>query len=341
VIIDLPHTITIPHRVCSREYKNANQSNRMYKIGNKGDFSMTRKNRIALVCALLFFCVLSVRFACSQQASQMLVTTDWLAAHMKDANLVILYIGNDRRAYYARHIPNAQFVALRDIARMNPGGWLELPPVNSLKTVLEQAGVGDHSRIVLYGDSKGMFAARAYFTLDFLGLGRRTALLDGGLEKWAAERQTLSTEVVASHPATLTVVPHPRVIADLSTVQKASSTRTVPIIDARAPTEFAGTKGGTGTGRTGHIPGAKDVFWGDNLAGASMPVLKPVAAIRARYVAAGLKPEGKEIVYCHGGMQASYDYFTLKLAGFHPVLYAGSFSEWTSAFGTQVEISEE
>jgi thiosulfate/3-mercaptopyruvate sulfurtransferase len=69
--------------------------------------------------------------------------------------------------------------------------------------------------------------------------------------------------------------------------------------------------------------------------------LKSVASIRARYLAAGLKPGAKVIVYCNGGIQASYDYFTLKLAGFHPVLYAGSFAEWDAAFGTRVETGSD
>jgi len=287
--------------------------------------------------AMLLSSILFGRFAVSQQSPQLLVSTDWLAAHGKDANLVVLCIGNDRRAYNAGHILGAQFVPLRDIARPNPGGWLELPPVSDLKTVLEQAGVGDRSRIVLYGDSKGLFAARAYFTLDYLGLGTRTALLDGGLEKWISERRAISSDAVLPHPAKLSVTPHPEVIIDLPNVRKAVATGTVPIIDARAPAEFAGSRRGMGSARTGHIPGAKDVFWADNLAGVEVPVLKPIAAIRSHYLAVGLKPGAKEIVYCHGGMQASYDYFTLRLAGFHPVLYGGSFAEWTSAFGMPIE----
>lgn len=269
----------------------------------------------------------------------MLVTTDWFTAHLKDANLVILDIGNDRRAYYAGHIPGARFLSLREIANTNPGGWLELPPVANLKASLKQAGIGDHSRIILYCDYKGMFAARAYFTIDDLGLGNRAAPLDGGLEKWNAEHRPLSSDVALSHSATLTVLPHPDVLADLSTVMHIVSNKSVPIVDARAPAEFAGAKGGVGASRTGHIPGAKNMFWVYNLAGTDIPTLKPSAAIRSCYIATGLKPGGKVIVYCHGGMQASYDYFTLKLAGFHPVLYSGSFAQWVATFGTPVETS--
>ncbi len=302
---------------------------------------MIHRNRILLVLLLVFAFTSSDRFALSQPTPPMLVTTDWLAAHLKDANVVVLDVSNDRRAYYSGHIPGAQFVPLHEIANMNAGGWLELPPTASLKTAFEEDGVGNRTRIILYGDYKDLFAARAYFTLDYLDLGNRTAILDGGIEKWEAEHHPLSSDVVISHPATLTVAPRPEVVADLPAVVRIVSNKTVPLIDARAPVEYAGANGGVGAARTGHIPGAKNVFWVENLAGTEIPVLKPVATIRDRYLAAGLKPGAKVIVYCHGGLQASFDYFTLKLAGFHPVLYAGSFAEWVAAFGTSVETADD
>lgn len=298
---------------------------------------MNRGNRIVSVFLLLLSSVLTSRIAFSQPSAQMLVTTDWLAAHLKDKNIVVLDIGKDRRAFYAGHIPSAEFLDLSKIADTNARGWLDLPSVSRLKTVLEQAGVGDRSRIILYGDNKGLFAARAYFTLDYLGLGNRTSILDGGLEKWNAEHRALSSDVAVPRISTLKVLPHPAVVTNLPTVAQIVSTRTVPLVDARAPADFAGVRGSVGTVRSGHIPGARDVFWADNLTGTDIPVLKPVASIRARYAAAGLKPGTKVIVYCHGGMQASYDYFTLKLAGFQPILYAGSFAEWGTTFGTPVE----
>ncbi len=139
---------------------------------------MTCRTRTSLVFLLFLIFMLDARLGLPQPASPMLVTTDWLAAHLGDASLVVLDIGGDSRSYYAGHIPGAEFLALRQIANLNPGGWLELPPVANLRTALEQAGVGNHSRIVLYGDYDGLFAARAYFTLDYLGLGNQTAILD-------------------------------------------------------------------------------------------------------------------------------------------------------------------
>lgn len=302
---------------------------------------MNRKPRVILTCLLLFVLALTGQSACAQSTPSMLVSTDWLAAHLKDANLVVLDIGNDRDAYLAGHIPGAQFLSLRQIVNMNAGGWMDLPPDSYLKSLFEQAGVGDHSRIVLYGDYKGMFAARAYFTLDWMGLGNRAALLDGGLEKWVAEHRPLGSDLAFPHPATLTVAPHPAVVTDLPAVMRVVASHSTPLIDARGPAEFAGAQGGFGAVRPGHIPGARNVFWVENLASTAIPVLKPIPSLRALYEAAGVKPGAKAIVYCHAGLQSSYDYFALRLAGFHPVLYAGSYSQWVSAPGTQVAAAGE
>jgi thiosulfate/3-mercaptopyruvate sulfurtransferase len=119
--------------------------------------------------------------------ADMLVQTSWLAAHLADKNLVILHVGTDRNSYDAAHIPGARFLALSEIAVSRNGIPNELPPVNDLKATFERLGVGDHSRVVLYGDMLGLFATRAYFTLDYLGHGSSAALLDGGLEKWSRE----------------------------------------------------------------------------------------------------------------------------------------------------------
>ncbi len=297
--------------------------------------------RSVLSCLLLFVLALGGRLGFAQSAPSMLVSTDWLAAHLKDANLVLLDIGNDRGAYLSGHIPGAQFLALRQIVNSNSGGWLELPPAAYLQSLFAQDGISNRSRIVLYGDFKGMFAARAYFTLDAIGLGGRTALLDGGLEKWSAEHRPRSSDETMPRAATLAVTPHPEVVTDLAAVLRVVASHSTPLIDARPPAEFVGAQGGYGAARSGHIPGARNVFWVENLADTAIPVFKPAAALRALYTAAGVPPGGKAIVYCHAGLQSSVDYFALKLAGFQPVLYAGSFSQWVSAPGAQVATAGE
>ena len=269
----------------------------------------------------------------------MLVQSNWLAQHLSDRNLVTLHVGAERASYSAGHIPGARFLALGEIAAPRNGIPNQLPPADSLKATFERLGVEDHARVVIYGDMLGLLAARAYFTLDYLGLGNNAALLDGGLDAWSKENATVKTLPAEPRPTVLTIHPHPELVIELATLREIVPTRSPLLIDARPPTDYAGMTRSDGIARPGHIPGAVNVFWAENLVSQQNPVFKPVSEIQARYAAAGLKPGTKAIVYCRSGIQAANDYFTLKLAGFRSALYAGSFVEWNSTFGTPIETS--
>jgi thiosulfate/3-mercaptopyruvate sulfurtransferase len=267
----------------------------------------------------------------------MLVQPSWLAAHLSDRNLVILHVGADRTSYNAGHIPGARFLAFSEIAAPRNGIPNQLPPVRDLKATFERLGVGDRSRVIIYGDMFGVLAARAYFTLDYLGHGNNAALLDGGLENWSKEHEIVKTAPADPGATVLTVHPHPELIIDLPAVRQILSAKSTVLVDARAPADYSGAGPNHGLPRVGHIPGAKNIFWAETLVSRENPAFKPVLEIRARYTVAGIKPGSRVIVYCQSGIQATHDYFTLKLTGFRPVLYAGSFIDWSTAFGTPVE----
>jgi thiosulfate/3-mercaptopyruvate sulfurtransferase len=278
----------------------------------------------------------SVMAAKTPPTRTMLVQTSWLANHLNDRNIVLLHVGVDRKAYDQAHIPGARFLSLSDIAITRNGIPNELPSAAVLTRAFEGVGVGDKSRVVLYGDELGMLAARAWFTLDYVG--KTPLLLDGGLERWKTEHREVTTVVpLAPRPIELTAKVHPELLAELPGVQEMVRQKTVPLIDARPPAQYSGMEASEGVKRPGHIPGAKNVFWMDNLVSKQDPVLKPLDEIRARYEAAGLKPGSKVVVYCRSGMQAAHDYLTLKLTGFQPVLYDGSFFEWNQQAGNEIE----
>ena len=145
---------------------------------------MNRNSRVVLaVFALLAF----ASFAAAQPAaskinSSMIVSTEWLSKHLNDNSLVLLQVG-DKSEYDGAHIPGAQFIQLADISTPRGQGLiLELPPVDQLKATFEKLGVTDESRIVIYfGKDWVTPTSRVYFTLDYLGFGDRTSVLDGGL----------------------------------------------------------------------------------------------------------------------------------------------------------------
>lgn len=298
---------------------------------------MFRRSVVLVVLALLVASATLAKQRAVPSPASMLVQPSWLAAHLSDRNLVIVQVGADRTSYYVGHIPGARFLALSDIAVTRNGIPNQLPPVSNLKATFERLGVGDRSRVVIYGDMFGVLAARAYFTLDYLGHGNNAALLDGGLENWSKEHEIVKTAPTDPGATVLTVHPHPELIVDLSALRQIISDKSTVLVDARSPTDYSGVGKSHGVPRAGHIPGAKNLFWATTLVSRENPALKPVSDIRAMYTAVGVKPRARVIVYCQSGIQATHDYFTLKLTGFHPVLYEGSFIDWSTAFGTPVE----
>ncbi len=267
-------------------------------------------------------------------AGNMLVSSDWLAGHLNDPGLVVLHVGADRTAYDAGHISGARFLAWREITTTRNGVPNQLPAADVLKTALEGVGVGNQSHVVLYGDTP-LLAAHTYFVLDYLGHGSQS-MLDGGLEKWKAEKRAVTVSKPEVKPASLTVTLHPELLADLPTVQKIVAEKKIPVIDGRPPEQFSGVKPGDGIKRGGHIPGARNLWWMDTVVSKENPILKPVAEIRALYEAAGAKAGEQVLVYCRTGPIAMHEYFTLKLAGFRPVLYNASFMEWSNTAETAV-----
>lgn len=300
---------------------------------------MKHNTLFATLICLVVIVLGTANAAGSQPGSKLLVQTTWLAAHLNDSNVVILHVAPNRTSYDAGHIPGARFMPLSDVAISRNGLPNQLPVVDALKAAFERVGIGDRSRVVIYDDMNGLFAARAYFALDYLGRGNCVTLLDGGLEKWKTEHRDLSTDMPAAKVGRLKVKSRPGLLVDLAAMKQIVAEKNTTLIDARPPDEYSGVKPGDGVSRGGHIPGAKNVFWMDNLLGKDNPTLKPASEMLEKYTAAGVKRSAKLVVYCRTGLQASHDYFTLKLLGFNPVLYEGSFFEWSNAPGTPVEKS--
>jgi len=293
------------------------------------------KRIIHVAIVLCVFWSIGVSQAKTDAAAEMLVQTDWLAVHLNDPVLVVLHVGVDRTAYDNGHIGGARFVSWSDIAVSRNNVPNQLPAVDVLKTAFERVGVGDQSRVIVYGDTP-LLAGHAYFALDYLGHASH-AILDGGLDKWKSEKRLVSKDRPEVKAAALKVKPHPELLVDLAAVQKMAAEKKIPLIDGRPPEQYSGVNAGDGVKRGGHIPGAKNVWWIQTLVSKDNPVLKPVADIRALYQAAGAKLGEEVLVYCRTGPIATHEYFTLKLAGFRPILYNGSFMEWSNATGTAVE----
>jgi thiosulfate/3-mercaptopyruvate sulfurtransferase len=255
---------------------------------------------------------------------EFLVNTAWLAAHLAAPDVVVLHVGRTDSAYRAGHIPGARFLPLSAVATTVRGIPNEFPPRGDLVATFRDLGVGDSARIVIYGDDPGLFAARAWVALDLLGQSGRTSVLDGGLTRWTAEHRPTETSLRMSSMEPFTARWRADRVVTAAWVRSHLGDRRVVLVDARPADQYAG----------GHLPGAKSLFWVEDLVSRDDPVLKPMRTLHEElWQATGADaPEARTVVtYCLTGMQASHDYFVARYIGYPDVrLYDGSFSEWTS-----------
>lgn len=270
---------------------------------------------------------------------EMLVTTEWLAKHLKDDSLVLLQVG-EKDEYAAGHIPGAQLISTADLATPRGEGLsLELLPAIQLQAVLEKFGISNDSRIVVYFSKDWVTpTTRIFFTLDYLGLGDRTSILDGGLPVWRAEGRPVTTEVVQRKPGKLSTKAKPELVVDSAWVNSGRNKEGVKILDARAPQFYSGAEVGR-MPRGGHIPGALSIPFSVLVDDANK--LKSPDALREIFKTAGASPGTTVATYCHIGQQASLLYFVARYLGYNAHLYDGSFEEWSRKPELPVEKSTE
>jgi thiosulfate/3-mercaptopyruvate sulfurtransferase len=261
-----------------------------------------------------------------EPAPGLLVSAEWLKRHHSDDGLVLLQVERSRAPYDSGHVAGARFIAMGDFTTRRGDLLTELPPVEHLDSVLESLGIGDRSRVVLYGEI--LPVTRLFFTLDYLGLGARVSVLDGGLTAWRTAGGSVTTvPAPESGRGTLTLHPHAELLADWTWVNAHRQDPGVSLLDARSPDEFEGKLTEDGVARPGHIPGAANLDWTTTVTGGHF---RGGAELKQLFTAAGATA-GKEVVtYCRVGTRASELYFAARLLGFRVRLYDGSMNEWAA-----------
>lgn len=305
--------------------------------------------------------------------ADLLVSVAQLQRRLNEPGTVVLHVGRDRASYDAGHIPGARFLALSSIVTERGGLPVELPSVDVLDAAFEAVGVSDDSRVVVYGDLGGLAAARAFFTLDYLG--KPPAVLNGGLEAWRAAGRPVETTAATASRGSFTPRPNASLVVDADWVKGHLRDSTVAFIDARPPEQFSGAEVLAGITRPGHIPGARNLFWQNTIVSQANPELRSPEVLRALFRLAGARfasdvPRIRErprytpedttnagrrarreaernrqqqqrnqprqqaqpntvVVYCQGGVQASWDYFVARYLGYQVKMYDGSFIDWS------------
>lgn len=264
-----------------------------------------------------------------------LVSTDWLAQHLKSPDLRILdaswYLPDmqrDARAEYdAGHIPGARFFDIDEISDQRSALPHMLPPVEKFMSRMRAMGVGDGHQIVVY-DGAGIFSApRVWWMFRLMGK-RDVAVLDGGLPKWLAEGRGVTMAPPVIRDRHMTVQVQNRMVRDVTQVAHAAKLQDHEIIDARAPERFAGSAPEPREGlRSGHIPGSKNLFFKDLLTDAG--TMLPPDELARKFRAAGVNLDKPAILSCGSGITACTLALALERTGHSDhAVYDGSWAEW-------------
>jgi thiosulfate/3-mercaptopyruvate sulfurtransferase len=279
-------------------------------------------------------CVLLALAAPGDAAAQMqhglLVDADWVSAHLADDHAVVLHADMRRAGYEEAHLPGARFL---DMSRLVWGGeegqGSEIRSPEEVQAALREAGVrDDHHHVVVYS-ANPLAAARAFMTLEVMGLQGRVQMLDGGLGGWREEGRDLSVEEPAFEIGDVTLRPRDDVVVDADWVHARLDDPSIALVDARPDDEYTGADGGMG-GRTnpGHIPGAHQMYWERLVESRAVPRLHELERLRGLFREAGAEQGETVVAYCMVGMRASFTYFAARLLGYDTKFYDGSWMDW-------------
>lgn len=272
---------------------------------------------------------------------EVLVETDWVATHGKDANVRLLEVDVDTTAYDQGHIEGA--VGWNWQTQLQDQTRRTLTSKAQFEALCSASGITPEMTVIIYGDNNNWFAAWALWQFKYYG-HKDVRLMNGGRKKWLAENRSV-TSAKPSVPRTTYKAKEPdnaiRAFRD-----QVMSTLTSPekynLVDVRSPDEYTGKviapPGMRETAqRGGHIPGAKSIPWAQAVRDDGS--FKSPEELKALYESKGVIPAKETIAYCRIGERSSHTWFVLTyLLGYRNVRnYDGSWTEWGNLVDAPIE----
>ena len=267
----------------------------------------------------------------------LLVDTAQLERLLSDnsTDLVVVDFGRGKADYLIGHIPEAVYLSRNSILTTVDGVPGMLPPVEQVRELIEEAGIGNNTRVVVYDDSGGLWASRLFWTLEYIG-HRKTALLDSGLSKWIGEGRAVQTKEATNPKAFFQVQIQEDKLADKDWLLENLENPRLKVVDSRSPAEYKGED--RRAARGGHIPGASNIDWVGNLNPEEERIFLPVEELESLYEQGEVTRDREIVTHCQTGIRAAHTYFALRLLGYEDVrLYDGSWVEWGNSEDTPVE----
>jgi thiosulfate/3-mercaptopyruvate sulfurtransferase len=273
--------------------------------------------------------------------TEALVSTDWVAEHLRDPNVRLVEVDVDTAAYDTGHIEGAVGWHWQNDLQRRP--MRDIPSREEWEALLSRSGIGDDTRVVLFGDNNNWFAAFAYWLFKLYG-HRDVSLMNGGRKKWLDEGRPLTQTATRVAPASYRAQEaDSRLRAFRDQVATALDTADTALVDVRSPKEYSGellapeNLPQEGAQRGGHIPSAQNIPWATAVA--EDGTFKPASELRSIYGDKGVSPDKATIAYCRIGERSAHTWFVLtELLGYPEVRnYDGSWTEWGSLIGAPIE----
>lgn len=265
------------------------------------------------------------------EAPPPVVSTEWLAARLEEADLVVLDSRPSLLDYLAGHLPGAQHLCVENLSTSSAGVPAQILPPEVLEIVLGRAGIDNSSTVVVYGESSDNHAAFVANLLRTAGL-ERVSVLDGGLTRWSGEGRPVTTERLPVENRDPELALDPDSLASFERVQGALGDDGTVILDARDAPGY----------EAGHIPGALSRPWNQDVVPEGQEnagTFRDLETLAREYEALGVTRDKEVIVYCGAGLEAAEVAYTLRhRLGFENVrLYDGSWAEWSLTEGAPNE----
>jgi thiosulfate/3-mercaptopyruvate sulfurtransferase len=266
-----------------------------------------------------------------------LVTPEDLSRELGGGGTPLLIDVRPTEEYCAGHIGGAVHLDLFGISAIDtdPG------PLNAFFWIIEHLlaarGVSNDVPVVVYDDTSGIRAARAFWFLEFFG-HPNVRLLDGGYRAWTGRGFPVTRDAVKPTPTSWVGTRNESILASWSDVRDRLGSADAVILDARSDDEYCGRA--VRAARGGAIPGAVHLEWTNNLAPSG--AFKPADELRSMYEAADVKPDREVVTYCQGGYRAAHAYLALRLMGYPRLRnYVGSWKEWGDRLDLPIEHPRE
>jgi thiosulfate/3-mercaptopyruvate sulfurtransferase len=272
-------------------------------------------------------------------ASDVLVSTQWVADHGNDAGVKLVEVDVDTNAYGEGHVAGA--AGWNWTSQLQDQTRRDIIAKADLEKLLSDSGISSSDTIVLYGDNNNWFAAYAFWVLELYG-HQNLRLMDGGRKKWLEENRPTTTDVPSPGRSSYQASePNQQLRAKRDFVLESLNRGDRALVDVRSPAEFTGEilapPGLSETAqRGGHIPGAANVPWAQAVK--EDGTFKAEDDLRNLYAPKGVTPEKEIVAYCRIGERSSHTWFVLKhLLGYNRVRnYDGSWTEWGSMIDVPV-----